>query len=363
MDSVELVRSIARRYDIPENLAVRTVQQESGFNPDAVSPDGASGLMQVMPGTAADPGYGVRPLSEDQLFDQEANVEFGMQYLRAMYDKFGSWDLALAAYNAGPGAVEEAGGVPNIEETQNYVASILGSEDIARPMGTVDERGLFGTPEGLAMLREERDPEAGMRMVYQMLQRQRAQESSVQAPAPTAQVQPGRRSGYQEGGSVEASVFQASMMGRHPQNLGYMPRQEDFGPRPAVLPGNLTPLSTSFTPIKMASSAEPSEALDGYGEYLTETYVEPMQQKVEDFVSGIQNNEQRTFGNGAMGIGGLAGFRPPQTLGEIQRYPMVAQGPVGPFMGRIPNYFMSRIEQGYPQSQLRSGIGGMGMMM
>jgi len=210
------------------------------------------------------------------------------------------------------------------------------------------------------MLREERDPEAGMRMVYQMLRRQRAQESSVQAPAPQARVQPGR--GFREGGSVEGMIFQTSL-----------PRQEDFGPRPAIgsAIGNLPPLSTSFTPIKMASSAsaEPSEALGGYGEYLTETYVEPMQQKVEDFVSGIQNNEQRTFGNGAMGIGGLAGFRPPQTLAEFRPSATISgrpgdQGrPPGPFMGRIPEYFMSRIEQGYPQSQLRSGIGGMGMMM
>ena len=191
MDSVELVRSTARRYNIPEDLAVRVVQQESGFDPDAVSPAGARGLMQVMPGTASEPGYGVTPLSEDQLFDQEANVEFGMQYLRAMYDKFGSWDLALAAYNAGPTAVEDAGGVPNFEETQNYVANILGSSDIERPMGVVDERGLFGTREGLDMLREERDPGAGMRMVYDMLQRQRAQEGARQAPAPVAQVRAG----------------------------------------------------------------------------------------------------------------------------------------------------------------------------
>jgi len=194
MDSVELVRNTARRYGIPEALAVRVVQQESGFDPDAESPAGARGLMQVMPRTAREPGYGVTPLSEDQLFDQEANVEFGMQYLRAMYDKFGSWDLALAAYNAGPTAVEDAGGVPNFEETQNYVANILGTSDIARPMGVVDERGLFGTQEGLDMLQEERDPGAGMRLVYNMLQERRAQEAAQQAPAPTAQVRAGRGS-------------------------------------------------------------------------------------------------------------------------------------------------------------------------
>jgi soluble lytic murein transglycosylase-like protein len=115
---LDLARSLARRHDIPEDLFLRLVQQESGWNPNAVSPKGATGLAQLMPGTA-------RALGVD-INDPEENLEGGARYLRAMYDKFGSWRLALAAYNAGPGAVEQHGGVPPYAETKNYVKAILG---------------------------------------------------------------------------------------------------------------------------------------------------------------------------------------------------------------------------------------------
>ena len=94
-------KTLARKYDIPEDLFLRLVQQESGWNPNAVSPKGATGLAQLMPQTA-------RTLGVD-IDDPAENLEGGARYLRAMYDKFGSWRLALAAYNAGPGAVEQHG--------------------------------------------------------------------------------------------------------------------------------------------------------------------------------------------------------------------------------------------------------------
>jgi hypothetical protein len=115
---LDVARSLARKHDIPEDLFLRLVQQESGWNPNAVSPKGATGLAQLMPGTA-------RALGVD-INDPEENLEGGARYLRAMYDKFGSWRLALAAYNAGPGAVEQHGGVPPYDETKNYVKAILG---------------------------------------------------------------------------------------------------------------------------------------------------------------------------------------------------------------------------------------------
>ena len=94
------------------------MQQESGWNAGAVSPKGATGLAQLMPDTA-------RLLRVD-INDPEENLEGGARYLRMMYDRFGSWRLALAAYNAGPMAVEEHGGIPPYDETQNYVKAILG---------------------------------------------------------------------------------------------------------------------------------------------------------------------------------------------------------------------------------------------
>jgi soluble lytic murein transglycosylase-like protein len=113
-----LARDAARRNGVPEELFLRLVQQESGWNPGAVSPKGATGLAQLMPDTA-------RLLGVD-ITDPVQNLDGGARYLAMMYDRFGSWKLALAAYNAGPEAVEQHGGVPPFAETEGYVAAILG---------------------------------------------------------------------------------------------------------------------------------------------------------------------------------------------------------------------------------------------
>lgn len=113
-----LAKSAARQHRIPEDLFLRLVQQESAWNPGARSHKGAMGLAQLMPQTAR--ALGVDPN------DPAQNLEGGARYLRTQYDKFGSWRLALAAYNAGPGAVEKYNGVPPYNETQNYVRIILG---------------------------------------------------------------------------------------------------------------------------------------------------------------------------------------------------------------------------------------------
>ncbi|MBZ4022506.1 lytic transglycosylase [Rhodobacter sp. TJ_12] len=112
-------RAAAARHGVPEDLFLRLVQQESGWNPGAVSPKGARGLAQLMPATAAK--LGVDPA------DPMQNLEGGARYLRMMYDRFGNWRLALAAYNAGPEAVAKYGGVPPYKETKNYVRIIYGS--------------------------------------------------------------------------------------------------------------------------------------------------------------------------------------------------------------------------------------------
>lgn len=114
-----LARKYANQYDIPEGVFLNLVKQESGFNPKARSGAGAIGLAQLMPGTARE--LGVNP------YNATENLEGGARYLKQQYDKFGSWRLALAAYNAGPGAVQKYGGVPPYKETQNYVVKILGS--------------------------------------------------------------------------------------------------------------------------------------------------------------------------------------------------------------------------------------------
>ncbi|MES2664859.1 MAG: lytic transglycosylase domain-containing protein [Pseudomonadota bacterium] len=115
---LEVAKAAARKHGVPEDLFLRLVQQESGWNPGAVSTAGATGLAQLMPATA-------RKLGVD-ISDPNQNLEGGARYLSMMYNKFGSWRLALAAYNAGPGAVEKHGGIPPYAETKNYVKAILG---------------------------------------------------------------------------------------------------------------------------------------------------------------------------------------------------------------------------------------------
>ncbi|MEM9436405.1 MAG: lytic transglycosylase domain-containing protein [Pseudomonadota bacterium] len=113
-----IAQRVARQNGIPKDLFLRLVQQESGWNPTARSHKGAYGLAQLMPATA-------RYLRVDPT-DPEQNLEGGARYLAEQYRKFGSWRLALAAYNAGPHRVEEYGGVPPFKETQDYVRIILG---------------------------------------------------------------------------------------------------------------------------------------------------------------------------------------------------------------------------------------------
>ena len=115
---LEVAKTAARKHGVPEDLFLRLVQQESGWNPVAVSHKGATGLAQLMPGTADTLGVDID--------NPEANLDGGARYLRMMFDKFGTWKLALAAYNAGPGAVEAYDGVPPYAETENYVKAILG---------------------------------------------------------------------------------------------------------------------------------------------------------------------------------------------------------------------------------------------
>ena len=113
------IREAAERHGLPPGLVESVIRVESAFNPRAVSPKGAQGLMQLMPQTAS--SLGVR-----DSFDPRQNIEGGVRHLRYLVDRYpGNLPFALAAYNAGEGAVSAYRGIPPYAETQQYVRRVL----------------------------------------------------------------------------------------------------------------------------------------------------------------------------------------------------------------------------------------------
>lgn len=112
-----LIQKYAKEQNVSPTLISQIIHQESRGNPDAVSPKGAQGLMQLMPDLSNK--FNIDP------FDPESNIKVGTRYFAEMLKKYGQIDLALAAYNAGPGAVDKYNGIPPFNETQNYVSTIL----------------------------------------------------------------------------------------------------------------------------------------------------------------------------------------------------------------------------------------------
>lgn len=140
------IQAAAQKHGLDPALLTALIRQESNFNPSAKSPAGATGLTQLMPGTAASLGV-------SDPTDPVQAIEGGAKYLKQQLDAFGGDErLALAAYNAGPGAVQRFGGIPPYAETQNYVKKVLAYADEYRASaGAGAGAALPATPAATAM--------------------------------------------------------------------------------------------------------------------------------------------------------------------------------------------------------------------
>lgn len=176
-------RAAAQEAGVDPDLFARLVGRESAYRPDARSSAGAIGLGQLMPGTAADLGVDPR--------DPAQNLRGSARYLRQQLDQFGSPELALAAYNAGPGAVQKHGGVPPYQETQDYVSAILGGGPVTKsarnaPGGFGGATMDIGQLQQIAELSQNPYLDDGRRMILQTVL---AQQLRLMTPEPISPYQ------------------------------------------------------------------------------------------------------------------------------------------------------------------------------
>lgn len=153
----DILREEAKASGVPVPLALAVAQVESGFRPDAVSPVGARGVMQVMPATAA----GVFDVSADRLFDPRTNIRIGLLFLRRLYERYGRrWDLALSHYNGG--TLRRRGGRLSVHEyTQGYLDKVLAwtrRYKASEGAGVVMAEGKRDTPRYAVLTRRKKRP-------------------------------------------------------------------------------------------------------------------------------------------------------------------------------------------------------------
>jgi len=148
----QIAREAAAQYNLPVDVFLRLIQQESGFDPAAVSPKGAIGPAQLMPDTAKELGVNPNNVRE--------NIFGGAKYLSQQLSRFGEMPLALAAYNAGMGNVKKYGGIPPFKETQNYVKTILGSLD-GQPLSATRNDAMVGNMQTPPIFPQQKQQQQG----------------------------------------------------------------------------------------------------------------------------------------------------------------------------------------------------------
>jgi soluble lytic murein transglycosylase-like protein len=159
----QAVEQIAAEHSLPAQLIHSVIKVESNYNPFAVSNKGALGLMQLIPSTA-------RRFGVSNVFNPVENIQGGAKYLKYLLDLYqGSYPLALAAYNAGEGAVAKYGGVPPYRETQNYLILVRRQLDkaAARPVKKSEPKPVEVKPEGPPHIRQIVETDGAVRFVSQ----------------------------------------------------------------------------------------------------------------------------------------------------------------------------------------------------
>jgi soluble lytic murein transglycosylase-like protein len=155
----DAVERIAAQHSLPPRLIHSVIKVESNYNPLAVSPKGAMGLMQLIPSTA-------RRFGVSDSFNPLENIQGGAKYLKYLLDLYnGSYSLALAAYNAGEGAVAKYGGVPPYAETRNYLVRVQKQLVGPAPAAAQNEKPADLAPAGPAHIQEVTQPDGTVRYV------------------------------------------------------------------------------------------------------------------------------------------------------------------------------------------------------
>lgn len=253
-----LIAKAAAKYGLDAELLTRLVQTESNFNPGAVSPVGARGLAQLMPGTARD--LGVR-----DPHDPVQAIDAGARYYRQQLDRFGGdRRLAAAAYNAGPGAVQKHGGIPPYRETQNYVERVAGPAEARRPSRILSDAEIdsvlgIGQPAPTAappprVAPPRRSPVSAAPLV---------QRGTPAAGLPPVVIPPAGR-GPVAGSPAEYLALQAGRPGTRP-GTDALNRREVYGPLPEGAPRIIPqahPNDRPQTPAQITRDREAYARLD-----------------------------------------------------------------------------------------------------
>lgn len=331
VDIHSLLREAARREGVPEDIGISMARAESNFNQKAVSPAGAIGVMQLMPGTAKD--LGVDP------YDTAQNIAGGMRYLKQQYDRFGSWPLALAAYNAGPGNVRKHGGIPPFKETQNYVQRVMaGAAPTTAPPAAPPQLAAraASAPPQYTRYAPTSDPLYATQQLLSFI-------AANRAPSLWAQVPPGTMSEAARHSRETEALGRATLAEQIRANKAVEAlRAAELAGRTQQTPGN--PMSAALGVMKEMYETAAKKVQQGRLESLQQSIRTPTYAPgTKGASTNVPGTEEHVYGGTRLDELGRA-VPVWQQAAEIQKDPLeVLQTPIG---GVGPDKWMA--QEGYP---------------